>query len=109
MKIKENVPMKSFDDFGFDNEPKNENKETKYYDDFTEVVKEIVNALENALSPYKNRMLKEFDSLGRNNERWKENHDGEDCRAFLEKQWALAAPFNAIKTYKKLYINRNRN
>ena len=102
--------MSSFDDFGFDKEPKVEssNNSSRNFADTTETMKEVTQALKDALNPYKTFLINEFNSLDRNNEKWKMEHNGEKCKPFEEKMWAIAAPFNAIKIFTRLYINRER-
>ena len=95
--------MSNFDDFGFGQKSANSNKQNN---DFTETAKELADGLESFLAPYKDIMIKEFKSLDKNNENWKKSHNGEDCEAFIKKQWAISAPFNALKIYRDLYVNR---
>ncbi len=98
--------MSNFDDFSFDE--KKERRESNSINETYNMMLELTEKLEETLAPYKERLRKEFRSLDKNNEIWKKEHDGEDCIPFKKKQWAISAPFNAIKIYKELYINRER-
>jgi len=99
--------MSNFGDFGFGSGADNSRKGG--YQNSKSLITEVTQALEKCLEPYKESLKKEFNSLEKNNEAWKKNHNGEDNSAFKEKQWAIAAPFNAIEIFTRLYINRKEN
>ena len=50
--------------------------------------------------------MKEFNSLKKNNEKWKNEHNGKDCDAFIKKMWAISAPYDTVDIIDDLYVNR---
>lgn len=96
--------MSKFGNFAF-NESNKTNSGYKTTDD---LMKEFKEALEDFLSPWKQPLMKEFNSLKINNENWKNNHENKDCDAFVQKMWAISAPYEAVEIIDRLYINREK-
>lgn len=96
--------MSNFGNYAFNRS--NNNNNPSGFQDITKTLEQFANEFEVLLTPYKEVMLKEFNSLNKNNEKWKAEHNGEGCQAFEEKMWALSAPVEIIKIIRKLYVNR---
>ena len=94
--------MSKFGNFAFNES----NRENNGYQTTEEMMKEFKDGLESFLSPWEDRLRKEFDSLKKNNETWKEGHNGKDCDAFVKKMWAISAPFDTVEIIDQLYVNR---
>ena len=97
--------MSDFNGYAFEEDA---NKSKTAYQDFDSMIKEFTEGLESYIAPYKPKLMKEFESLEKNNKKWKEEHNGADCMAFKQKMWALSAPTTAVSILRELYLNRTK-
>lgn len=94
--------MSKFGNFAFNES----NKENNGYKTTDELMKQFKEELEIFLAPWEEPLMKEFNSLKKNNENWKSTHNGKDCDAFVKKMWAISAPYDTVEIIDNLYVNR---
>jgi hypothetical protein len=97
--------MSNFGNYAFG---KSTNNKSNDYQDVTEILGQFATELDELITRYEPTMRREFASLNKNNEKWMEEHNGEGCKAFENKMWALSAPSETVKIIKDLYVNRVR-
>lgn len=98
--------MSNFGNYAFNRSNNNTNNNPDDHQNVTQILGQFADELNALVEKYKPTMIKEFNSLNKNNEKWKENNNGESCRAFEEKMWALSAPSEVVKIINRLYVNR---